>query len=237
METGRPRDAERQMQAALEAKRRAGAGPVDVGRTLFNLADIGLDVGNHDMVVTRAREAVPLLLSGGFPRLAAAAEATAALATLYRDGPAAAMVVVARATGLLASDDSEDRRTEALVRLRCSVVQHAAGETTTAWQALRDALPVALEHTSRDRDALADVLQSHTPYLVRHDADVAVTLLGAGERLRRRHVPAPITDIRDRTAEIARDRLGESRFTTVFDAGAALDDDGLIALIARHSPS
>lgn len=128
---GRPRHAEWQMLAALTAKRRCGAGPVELGRTLYNLAEISLELGDIEMAVVRAGEAVPLLLTGGFRRLAALAESAAALALLRRDGPAEALAAVERATQLL-GDDGDDRRTATVVRLRCSVVQHAAGELATA---------------------------------------------------------------------------------------------------------
>jgi len=236
VEHGRLRDAERQMRAALTAKRRSGAGPVELGRTLFNLAEIALDLGHTDSVVARAAEAVPLLLVGGFSRLAALAEATAALAVLRRHGPGPAVAAVERALGLLRDDGGDDRRTAAVVRLRCSVVQHAAGQPAVAAQALRDAVRTGLDQTSRDRDAVADALQGHAAYLARTDPESAAALLGAGDRVRRRPIAPAMRDIRDHAVAAARDALGTALFDRRNLAGAALGIEDLAALCVRIDP-
>jgi predicted ATPase/DNA-binding XRE family transcriptional regulator len=236
IEHGRPRDAERQLQAALQAKRRCGAGPVDLGRTLFNLAEIALDLGHNEVAQARAGEAVPLLRAGGYERLAAAAETTNALAQLRTAGPVPARTAAERAVGLLAGG-GDDQRIEALVLLRCSVVWHAAGEPSAARDAIRRSLPTVLRQPStRDRDELADALQTHAWYLSEPAPDVAAALLGAGDLMRRRPIPAAIQPIREQAAATARRTLGPAKFEAGQAAGALLDADGLLDLCDRIAP-
>jgi predicted ATPase/DNA-binding XRE family transcriptional regulator len=232
IEHGRPRDAERQLRAALEAKRRSGAGPVELGRTLFNLAESALDLGHNELARSRAEEAVPLLRTGGFGRLAAFAETTHALALLRTAGPAPALSAAKRAVGLL-GDSGDDRRTEALVELRCSIVWHAAGELAAARNAIHRCLPVVLGHPTRDLDEIADTLQTHAWYLAKRAPMAAAALLGAGDQIRRRPIPAAIQPVRDQAAITARRTLGTKRFDARYQAGAAFDGDGLLDLCDR----
>jgi hypothetical protein len=232
VEHGRPRDAERQLRAALEAKRRSGAGPVELGRTLFNLAELALDLGHNDVARARAEEAMPLLRAGGFGRLAAVAETTNALAVLRTAGPAAARSAAERAVELLA-DSGDDRRTDALVRLRCSIVWHAAGELAAARDAIHRSLPAVLGHPTRDGDEIADVLQTHAWYLAERAPAAAAALLGAGDRTRRRPITAAIHALRDRAATTVRRAIGTTRFDAGYQAGTALDGDGLLDLCDR----
>lgn len=178
---------------------------------------------------------MPLLVTGGFPRLAALTEATAALATLYRDGPTSAMTVVERALRLLGDAEGDDHRTEAVTRMRCSVVQHASGDTTQAAQELSNAVATAIDYTSRDRDQVADAFQRHASYLVQHDPRTAAVMLGAGEQVRRRRVPASVKEIRDRTSAVAQQKLGEAGYEEEFRSGMELDRDGLIVLCRKIS--
>jgi predicted ATPase len=232
IEHGRPRDAERQLRAALQAKRRSGAGPVDLGRTLFNLAEIALELGHNEVARARAAEAVPLLRAGGFGRLAAAAETTNALALLRTTGPAPALSAAKRAVGLLA-DSGDDRRTAALVELRCSIIWHAAGELGAARDAVRRCLPVVLGPPTRDRDEIADTLQTHAWYLAKRAPVASAALLGAGDRIRRRPIPAAIQPLHDQTTTTARRILGTKRFDAGYQAGTALDTSGLLDLCDR----
>ncbi|MEU4622080.1 helix-turn-helix domain-containing protein [Actinoplanes sp. NPDC023801] len=228
VERGDARSAERQLRAALTAKRRSGAGPLDIGRTLFNLAEICLELNQPDTAVTWSSEAVPLLRAAGFARLAALSEATAAQAELIRGRVDAAMCAADRAARLLPGDDG-DRRIHTLVRLRSSVVRHAAGELPAARDALREALSDSLEHLSRDREEVADALQMHAGHVVGRDPAVAARLLGASDRLRRREL-GWLVPARRRTEQAARLALGDEDFARCRQAGAALDHEGLVAL-------
>ncbi|GAA4461586.1 ATP-binding protein [Phytohabitans houttuyneae] len=232
VERGRLRDAERQLRAALEAKRRGRAGPVELGRTWFNLAEVSYEQGHADKAERWAGEAVPLLLAGGFPRLAALAESTRALALLHTAGPARALPVAEHAAQLLGTE-GDDRRIEAVLDLRRSVIQHAAGELAVARDTLARALPVGLDHTSRDRDEVAQALVTHAWYLVRRDPTAAAALLGAGQGLRRRPFPEPTVAMTARTAAAARAALGAGGFAREHARGTGLDRDGLVALCDR----
>jgi predicted ATPase/transcriptional regulator with XRE-family HTH domain len=207
VERGRLRDAERQLLAALEAKRRGRAGPVELGRSRFNLAEIAYEQGRADQAERWAGEAVDLLLAGGFPRLAALAESTRALALLHTAGPAPALVVAQHAAHLLGAE-GDDRRTEAVLDLRRSVIQHAA-------------------------DELAAALVTHAWYLVRRDPVTAAALLGAGDQLRRRPFPEPTLAMTGRTAAAARDALGAGVFTRERARGTRLDRAEVVALCGR----
>ena len=100
-------------------------------------------------------------------------------------GPAPALSAAERAVRLLA-DSGDDKRTKALVDLRCSVVWHAAGELAAAQEAIHRGLPLALGHPAPDRDEIADTLQTHAWYLAERTPATAAALLGAGHRMRRR---------------------------------------------------
>ncbi|WP_281899123.1 ATP-binding protein [Phytohabitans aurantiacus] len=232
VELGRPRDAQRQLRAALEAKCRAGAGPLERGRTLFNLAEVALEMGDTANAVDQGGKAAELLLAAGYTRLAAVAETTRGLA-LMRGGaaPSTALAAMDRAAALL--DAGDDRRTAAVVDLRRSVALHAAGELAAARDATRRGLREALRHDNRDRDELADALQTHAWYLVRRDPDAAAALIGAGRAVRRRPVPAALTPLIDQTVAAARSALGGRRFTAAHGRGAdAVDLDALCDRIA-----
>ncbi|GIF57985.1 ATP-binding protein [Asanoa iriomotensis] len=232
IELGRPRDAERQQRAALAAKRRSGAAPMELGRSLFNLAEITLELGECATAAARAADAVPLLREGGYLRLAALAETTAALAEIRRGDAVAALAAVERAEALLAGESGDDRRMTAIVGLRVSVVRHATGDRSGAARALRAALPPALEHNTRDRDEAADALHAHARHLVDRDPATAATLLGAGDGLRRRTPTATIRAQRDEAAAAARDALGDTDFAARHRQGAILDLSGLLDLCA-----
>lgn len=235
LERGDARSAERQLRAALAAKRRSDAGPLDLGRTLFNLAEVCLQQNRADTAVTWSSQAVPLLQAAGFARLAALSEATAAQAELFRGRIDAAMSAADRAASLLPRDHGDDRRIHTVVRLRSSVVRHAAGELPAARDALREALSDSLEHLSRDRDEAADALQMHAGHLVDRDPAVAARLLGASDRLRRRE-PGRLIPARRRTEQAARLALGDEDFAQCRHAGAALDHEGLLALCGQIAP-
>ncbi|MCW6010306.1 helix-turn-helix domain-containing protein [Micromonospora sp. CPCC 205371] len=223
VELGRPRDARRQLRAALEAKCRAGAGPLERGRTLFNLAEVALEMGDTADAVEQGGKAAELLLAAGYNRLAAVAETTRGLA-LLRGGaaPSAALAAMDRAAALL--DTGDDRRTAAVVDLRRSVAQHAAGDLAAARDATRRGLREALRHDNRDRDELADALQSHAWYLVRRDPEAAAALIGAGQKVRRRPVPAALTPLIDQTIAAAKSALGGRRFTAAHGRGTDAGD-------------
>ncbi|MDG4826921.1 helix-turn-helix domain-containing protein [Asanoa sp. WMMD1127] len=233
VELGRPRDAERQQRAALAAKRRSGAGAMELGRSLYNLAEITLEFGEPATAGAHAAEAVPLLRSAGYLRLAALAETTAALASLRRGDTQAALAAVDRAETLLAGEGGDDRRMTAIVGLRVSVVRHATGDRSGAARALRTALPSTLEHNTRDRDEAADAFHAHARHLVDRDPAGAAALIGAGDALRRRPPPARIRTQRDEAAAAARAALGEATFAAGCRHGARLDPAGLLDLCAR----
>ncbi|SFR28080.1 Predicted ATPase [Lentzea waywayandensis] len=231
-EIGRPQQAIRQLEAALAAKRRAGAGPFELGRTLFNLALLALDVGALETTVSRAAESVRLLTEGGHTLLAALAETTAALALLDQD-PAAAAACVHRADRLLADTVGENGndRVEATVHLRASVVRHALRDAT-AWRELAEAMRISLSHTTRDRDSVAEALTLHARYLCTRDPGSAAVLLGSADRLRRKKITPFVAAARDHALAVLGDRWSER-------LGRALDDAALVAFadeIAARSP-
>lgn len=238
VERGRARDADRQLRAAFEAKRRAGAGPVELGRTLYNRAEIPLALGDWRRAVAHVDQCLPLLLSGAFERLAATALTTKALALLHDGRPAAAATTAVESMRLLndGGDDHDDRRTAAVVWLRISVVQHAAGELDQARDNICRALPVAISHGSRDRDEAADVLHWHAALLAHRDPATATALIGAGHRLRRRPTPGPVERLTDRTAATARATLGPPEYDRHRHRGTTIDADQLVLLCHAISP-
>lgn len=233
VESDRLPDAFRQLEAALAAKRRAGTGPVDLGRTLFNLAQVALDLGHTGDAAGRAAEAVPLLAAGGHAVLAAFAEITAAQALLDTD-PAAAASALQRADRLLAESvgDRGNERVEGAVRLRASVVRHAVGDAA-AWRELAAVVPVLLGHSSRDRDEVADALHLHARYLCARDPVSAAVLSGAADRLRRKKNSPFVSGARDHTRGVAAAALGQDRWDEHVATGRALDDQALAAFVDR----
>jgi hypothetical protein len=70
-------------------------------------------------------------------------------------------------------------------------------------------------------------------YLARRHPVVAAALLGAGDRMRRRPIPAPIRPIRQQASTAAQRLLGEERFDEHLRAGTTLDRHGLVHLLDR----
>jgi predicted ATPase len=225
-ERGRLRDAERQLAAALEAKRRGGAGPVEIGRTLYNLAEVALAAGDYPVAARRAGEAIGLLR--GYPLLAAQAVTTRALALLRTAGPDAALAATRPLADLLGSGD--DRRSAAVVELRFSVVLHAAGQFADAARLLRAALPSALDHTERDRQQVAGALELHAWLLARRAPAAAASLLGAAGRLRQGWISDTTTAMVEHVTEACRAVLGAERFAREYGHGAGLHRLALLEL-------
>jgi tetratricopeptide (TPR) repeat protein len=184
MELGRLADAERLLRAAAEAKRRSGAGAVDLGRTLFNLAETALDDCRLELAASRAAESVTLLRAGGHDRLAAFAATTRGVALLQLRDVDGALAMARQGIALL-GESWDDRRAIAVIGLRCSVIWHAAGEPATAVETLRRVLPMALASTDRDREEVALVLELHSALLAPRAPVPAAQLLGAADAIRR----------------------------------------------------
>ncbi|MEH1130291.1 hypothetical protein [Micromonospora sp. CPCC 206061] len=68
---------------------------------------------------------------------------------------------------------------------------------------------------------------------MRRDPEAAAALLGAGQKVRSRPVPAALTPLIDRTLAAGRLTLGGRRFTSAHAQGAVVGDDGLDALCDR----
>jgi predicted ATPase/transcriptional regulator with XRE-family HTH domain len=232
-ERGRLRDAERQLSAALEAKRRGGAGPMELGRSQFNLAEIELEAGHYDRAAAGAAEAVRLLSAGGYPLLAAIAITTRALALLHSAGAGPALAAAEAIGPLLDSIAGDDPRATAVVELRRSVILHAAGRRAEAARVLRAALPAALDHTARDREQVAGVLEMHAWLMVTRDPATAAALLGVGGRLRRRPVPETTAALIDQVGRAGRAALGDRAFERQYREGAGPHRVGLVALCDR----
>ncbi|WP_439658520.1 ATP-binding protein [Lentzea sp. HUAS TT2] len=223
-EIGRPQDAFRQLESALAAKRRAGAGPFELGRTLFNLAFLALDLDDTTAAVDHAAQALPLLTEGGHTLLAAFAEVTAALALVEQD-PAAASAHLRNADRLVADTvvDNGNDRVEATVHLRASVVRHALGDGA-AWRELADAVRISLGHTTRDRDSVSEALTLHARHLCARGPLTAAVLLGAADRLRRKKITPFVAAAREHALGVLGVRWAEQ-----VSAGRDLDDGELIA--------
>jgi predicted ATPase/transcriptional regulator with XRE-family HTH domain len=230
-ERGRLRDAERQAAAALAAKRRGGAGPVECGRSLFNLAELAVEAGHYERACAYAAEATELLSAAGFRALAAIATTTRALALLHLGRPRQALAAIEPVTGLPGAGD--DQRAAAVVELRHSVILHAAGRHAEAAGVLRTALPPALDHTARDREQVVSVLELHAWLAARRAPATATALLGAGGRLRRRPVPEAIATMIDEVRHAGRVALGEDGFDRELRYGAGLHGQELIELCDR----
>ncbi|HEX7308201.1 ATP-binding protein [Lentzea sp.] len=233
VELGRPQDAYRQLESALAAKKRAGTGPVDLGRTLFNLAFLALDLGRTATAVSWAAKAVPPLTAGGHTLLAALTEATAALALLDTD-PVASSAALRRSDRLLSesSGGNGNDRVEATVRLRAGVVRHALGDPAAAWRELATTLRISLNHTTRDRDSVAEALDLHARHLCARDPASAAVLLGAADRLRRKKITPFVAGVRERAVAVVAAALGPERWTERLDTGRGLDDPALEDFVA-----
>jgi hypothetical protein len=219
MELGLYRSARRQNVAALSAKRRAGAGPLDVGRTLFNAAELSRETGDFADAVARARDSIPLLTAAGHWRLAAAAEGSTALALLCGGDMHGAVAATDRAYALLTGHGHDDRRMEAIVRMRSSVVQHAVGNVRAARDDLATAVEYVWLHSARDRDELANTLDLHAWHLAERDPTAAATLVDTAGHLRLRPVPDFLRSLRDsaraRAGVTAADPRGGTRARAV----------------------
>jgi predicted ATPase/DNA-binding XRE family transcriptional regulator len=220
---------------SLERKRHAGAGVVDVGRTLLNLAEVSLAADRDAAAAERAREGTDLLRRGGHPRLAAVTATTLALARL-RQGRTAAALDAAREAEELIGQSGEDRRTEAVVGLRCSVVRHAAGDLAGAVARLRGAVHVAADYADRDRSELALVLEWHAALAADRVPAVAATLLGAASAEREaagRPGSAAGKAVVDGAAARCRAALGPDGYAREYRRGAALPPGALAEVCAR----
>ncbi|MFI5908169.1 tetratricopeptide repeat protein [Dactylosporangium sp. NPDC051541] len=242
MELGRLADAERLLGAALEAKRRCGAGPVDRGRTLFNLAETALDAGRYTVAAAQARAAADLLRDG-HPRLAAFAGTTRALALLRLGAPAEALSAARTAAATL-GESGDDRRTFSVIGLRYSVILHATADPAAAnpgaaAQALRQVLAAALDSTDRDRDEAANALASHARLLASADPATAAVLLGAAARIRTTSTrPVSPSTARDAAAATtaARARLGAACFDSQYTRGLTLPHHALLTAAGAIGP-
>lgn len=184
MELGLLRSARRQSTAALSVKRQTGAGPLELGRTLFNLAELTAEMNLLDDAIQHAGDAIPLLVSAGHQRLAAAAEAKTALILLLKPDARSALSAVDRAYALLAGHGHDDRRMEAIVRMRTSVVHQAVGNSQAAYDDLRLAMEYASTRLARDRDELTRTLDLHAGYLTQRNPAAAAALSDKAKHLR-----------------------------------------------------
>jgi tetratricopeptide (TPR) repeat protein len=232
LDDGRLRDAERQLTAALEAKRRYGTSDVELGRSLYNLAEVALRCGRAEVAADRGERAAALLRSGGHHRLAAIAVTVQAMARLGQ-GRVPAALALARYASELAGEPGDDRRTTARVDLRCSVVRHAAGEHAAAAAALRRAVPPALDHLDRDREDLAAALEAHADLLAPRDPATAACLLGAAGALRPRPADVSAAALVDRATAACRAALGGRAFDRETRRGALLDRVDLVEVCGR----
>ncbi len=235
MELGRLDQAERLLRAALEAKRRGGAGDIDCGRTLFNLAETAVDAGRFEAGLAHAEQAVQRLIGGGHRRLAAFAATTAAVAQLHRGDIGAAVAACGRATALLHEEDHDDPRTPTVIDLRRSVVAHAAGDRAQAIALLRHAVPAGLDSPERDREEVAYAFELHADLMATRNAPAAARLLGTAHRLRRdsaRHPTPAWESVSRRAGKVCRERLGAIVFERYYRRGFALDQRGLMEMCA-----
>ena len=226
--------AEHLMRQALDAKQRANADNIDIGRTLASLADLALVNGGWSEAADYAVRGVAMLDSGGHTRLQASALSSLALARLRggHDGdPDGASRAMRQALALLDSF-GEDRWLRGLVRARHSVVLHAAGQPGAVTAALAEAV-----RTMRSEPLtyhLPPVIEAHAALLAGTDPAAAAMLLGLAEAIRRRPgippaVPPrraqPLADAR--TEAVCRRRLDPAVVAHHRQRGAALLVDGL----------
>jgi len=236
MEMGRRRDAERLLAAALEAKRRSGAGPVDCGRTLYNLSENALDAGEFELASTRARAAVAELRSGGYVRLAAVAASVDAMARWRLNEPDGALAA-AELAGRLAAESpetGEDRRTASLVGLRRSVVLHATGDRAGAASLVRWGVPFGLDGARRDWEEVAYAVEAHAALLAPTRPAGAAALLGVATRLRSvipRSISAANASLIGETALVCRCQLGDAAYEREHRRGVKFDRAALVELL------
>jgi predicted ATPase/transcriptional regulator with XRE-family HTH domain len=235
MVTGRLDDAERLLAAALEAKRRHGAGSVSRGRTLHNLSETALEAGDFEAAAARARAAIAELRSGGHHRLAAVASSVHAMAR-WRTGALPEAMAAAELAGELAGEPGEDRRSTALVGMRRSVVLHAAGELPAAAELMRGAVPLGLGMAARDLAEAANVVQAHAALLTSTRPDLAAALLGAADQLHTqadRPISGATSALNQDTTMLCRDALGADAFNHQHRQGVRLDWATLIDMVTR----
>lgn len=228
--TGDLRNADRLLRAALVAKRRAGGDPLDVGRTLYSLAETALESGRFDRAVAYAEESIALLRAW-HPRMAATVGSGLLLA-LWRCDRVDTALAVARDVIALAGPPAEDPRTYGLVGLRYSVILHAAGDRGGAAEVLRQTLPPMLADIWRERDDAAAVLEAHALLLAPGDPATAARLLGGADGLRHGSRPASeaTASVAVRAAAICRQAL-RSGFRPRRAEGAALHHEDLVVTL------
>ncbi|MFD0743125.1 ATP-binding protein [Phytohabitans flavus] len=232
---GRLRDAERQTAAALVAKRRGGAGPIELARTLNNLAENARDAGSFGDAARRAEEATTLFAAAGHHRGAATAASTGALIWLAHGDTGAALAAIDRAT-LLLGDTGEDLSTVTVVDLRRTLVWHAAGRAGEAAELLRRTLPHAMRHERRTQEEAALMLAQHAALVAAGDPVLAATMVGAaGELLllANRGIPPAEQKAIDVVTRIGVAALGKDAFAQASAAGAVAGPQTLAALCGR----
>ncbi len=236
---GRLRDAERQTAAALTAKRRSGAGPVELARTLNNLAENAREGGSLGSAVEHAEEAIQLFVAAGHNRGAATAAGTAALVWLAKGDIAGALAAIDRAAAVL-GDVGEDRSTATVVDLRRVLVWHAAGRAADAAGLLGRSLPLAMRHGYRTQEETAFVLARLAEATAAGDPALAAAMLGAARRLlslTKRGVPPVEQVAMDDAGRIAKAALGDAGFAREWTVGAEAEPEALAALCARLGES
>ncbi|MGN9907825.1 ATP-binding protein [Phytohabitans sp. LJ34] len=232
---GRLRDAERQTAAALIAKRRSGAGPIELARTLNNLAENARDAGSFGNAAQRAEEATTLFASAGHQRGAATAASTGALIWLAHGDTAAASAAIDRAVDVL-GDTGEDLRTMAVVDLRRTLVWHAIGRVREAAELLRRTLPHAMRHDRRTQEEAALMLAQHAALVATRVPTLAATMIGAARELLlsvNRDTPPAEQRAIDEATRIGVAALGEDGFAQAAAAGAGAGPETLAALCGR----
>jgi predicted ATPase/transcriptional regulator with XRE-family HTH domain len=234
---GNLRAADRQWTAALVVKRRAGMGAITIGTTLNNLAELARERGQAALAAGRADEAASVFASVGFHRAAAQAQSTRALALLADDAPAAATAAIDRAEALLAgtSDAGDDERTALVIRLRRSVVLHAAGRFTEASEIMGRTMPVALRADHRTREEAAFTLGAHATRLVHRDPVAAAGLAAACTALftqANRPVPNNLAGVLDEATAACRAATPPAVYARAEADGASLSTVALVRLAA-----
>jgi predicted ATPase len=231
-EIGRLDHAQKLFAAALSAKRRSGASTLELERSLHNLAEIALEIGQYESAIEYAREALALIPD----RFGAKLATVRALAFMRLGRLDAARAETQRAIDSRA-DPSQDPRRAALIDLRCSVVLHAAGEYAAAVRTLLDAMPVVMDNTQRYYAEGASALESHAALLVPRDTRTAAHLLGAAARLRHRadRLVPPVTVAQiDSAVAACRTALGADRFDAAYRHGFALERAAALIEVCRR---
>lgn len=218
--TGRLEAAERLFSAGLEARQRSGAGELDVASSHYNLAAVAWELGHHEQALARARHAARKVPE----RLTAQIATISALALLGLGRKAEAREAVHRIERWLAGTHEEHRQV-ALIRMRCSVILAATGETAGAAEHLRAALPAMFNGTKRYHEETATLLEAHAGLLAERDPSTAARFLGAADTLRggsRRLVSAAMASTVDTATQKCRKALGDGRFHQEHRAGRRL---------------